>query len=303
MAIVYFKGAFVPDEEAKISIRTHAFNYGTAIFEGIRGYWNAEKEQLFVLHMEKHYERIKKNSNILMFPFSHTVAELSKITIELLKKNNHREDVYIRPLYYMSEEKLTPKVIDPICDMSIYTMPLGDYLDVSKGIKVMVSSWTRLPDSVIPARTKVTGGYVNSALGKTEALRNGFDECIMLNENGHVCEGSAENIFIVRDGKLITPQVSDSILEGITRACIMEIAQKEFGIPVVERSIGRSELYIADEIFLCGTGAQVSPVTEVDRRAVGNGEIGEISNKIKEKYFSIVKGKEANYAHWLTPVF
>jgi len=303
MAIVYFKGKFVSDEEAKVSVRTHALNYGTAIFEGIRGYWNSEQEQLFVLHMERHYQRMKKNSKILMFPFPYEPEKLSEITLELLRKNKHKEDVYIRPLQYMAEERLTPKIVDPQCDLSIYTLPLGNYLDVSKGIKVTVSSWRRLSDSSIPARTKSAGGYVNSALGKTEALNNGFDECIMLNENGNVCEGSAENIFLVRDGKLITPHVSESILEGITRDSVMDIARKEFGMPVEERAVGRSELYVADEIFLCGTGAQVSPVIEVDKRAVGDGTVGEFTGKIQKKYFDIVKGLASEYSHWLTPVF
>ncbi len=303
MSIVYFKGKFVPDQEANVSIRTHAFNYGTAIFEGIRGYWNEEKKQLYVLHLAKHYQRMKKNANLLMFPFPKSVEELSELTLELLRKNKHKENVYIRPLLYMAEERLTPKIIDPECELSMYALPLNDYIDVNKGVKVMVSSWRRLSDSVIPPMLKSTGGYVNSALGKTEALKNGYDECIMLNIDGYVCEGSAENIFLIRNGKLITPHVSESILEGITRECVIEIAERELGLKVEERRVGRAELYVSDEIFLCGTGAQVSPVIEVDGRVIGDGKLGKVTGQIQSKYFKVVKGKDPAYFNWLTPVF
>jgi branched-chain amino acid aminotransferase len=185
----------------------------------------------------------------------------------------------------------------------MYTIPLGDYIDVSSGIKVGFSSWRRINDNMIPARCKVTGGYVNSALAKTEALEHGYDEAIFLTADGFISEGSAENIFLIRDGRLITPPLSDDILEGITRDTVMELAREELGIETTERAIGRTELYIADEAFLCGTGAQVSPIAQVDKRPLGSGRIGPITAKIQALYFDVVKGKQKKYSHWLTPVY
>ncbi|MEZ0323344.1 MAG: branched-chain amino acid transaminase [Hydrogenothermaceae bacterium] len=301
MAVVYFENKFVEEEEAKISIKTNSFHYGTAVFEGIRAYYNREEDTMYGLFFKEHYQRLFQNMKILNMEIEETIDELVDITSELVKRNNYKEDVYIRPIVYFSDLAIGPKLIGYKAKIAIYTLPLGDYIDTNKGIKAKVSSWTRLNDNMIPPRLKVTGAYVNSAMAKTEALLNGADEAIVLNQNGYVAEGSAENIFIVRNGKLITPTVSEDILEGITRNAVMDIA-KDIGIPVVERSISRTELYVADEVFLCGTGAQISPVIEIDHKKIGNGEIGPITKKIRDIYFDAVRGKLEKYRHWVIPI-
>lgn len=301
MAIVYFENRFVPEEEAKISIKTNSFHYGTAVFEGIRAYYNREEDMMYGLFFKEHYQRLFQNMRILNMEIEESIDQLVEITAELVKRNNHREDVYIRPIVYFSDLAIGPKLIGYRAKIAIYTLPLGDYIDTNRGIKAKVSSWTRLNDNMIPPRLKVTGAYVNSAMAKTEALLNGADEAIVLNQNGYVSEGSAENIFIVRNGKLITPPVNDDILEGITRTAIMQIA-KDNDIPVVERSISRTELYVADEVFFCGTGAQISPVIEIDHKKIGDGEVGPITKRIKDIYFDAVRGKVERYRNWVIPI-
>lgn len=301
MAVVYFENRFVNEEEAKISIKTNSFHYGTAVFEGIRAYYNRENDTMYGLFFKEHYQRLLQNMRILNMEIEESVDQLVEITAELIKRNNHKEDIYIRPIAYFSDLAIGPKLIGYTAKIAIYTLPLGDYIDTNKGIKAKVSSWIRLSDNMIPPRLKVTGAYVNSAMAKTEALLNGADEAIVLNQRGYVSEGSAENIFIVRKGKLITPPVNDDILEGITRAAIMQIA-KDLSIEVVERSIARTELYIADEVFFCGTGAQISPVIEIDNKKIGNGEVGPITKKIKDIYFDAVRGKLEKYRDWVIPI-
>lgn len=301
MAVVYFENRFVPEEDAKISIKTNSFHYGTAVFEGIRAYYNKEEDRMYGLFFKEHYQRLFQNMRILNMEIEESIDQLVDITVELVKKNNHREDVYIRPIVYFSDLAIGPKLVGYKAKIAIYTLPLGDYIDTNKGIKAKVSSWTRLSDNMIPPRLKVTGAYVNSAMAKTEALLNGADEAIVLNQNGYVSEGSAENIFIVRNGKLITPPVNDDILEGITRTAIMQIA-RDSNIPVVERSISRTELYVADEVFFCGTGAQISPVVEIDHKKIGNGDVGTITKKIKDIYFDAVRGKVERYRDWVIPI-
>jgi branched-chain amino acid aminotransferase len=299
----FFQGRFVPISEAKISVRTHAFNYGTGVFEGIRGYWNAAEEQLYLFRMREHYERLRLSCRMLRIELRYSVDELCDITTELVARNGYREDVYVRPLAYKSQEVIGVRLHDLEDDLCIYTAPFGPYLEIEKGIRVCVSSWRRIADTMIPPQAKVTGLYVNSALAKTEANEAGFDEAIMLTQEGTVSEGSAENIFLVKDGVLITPAPSEHILIGITRATIIEIAREELGIPTIERHIGRAELYLADECFLCGTGAQISPVVEIDRRPVGNGEIGPVTRRLQELYFDIVRGRNPKYAHWCRAVY
>ena len=299
----YFNNQFVPLDEARISIRTNALHYGTGIFEGIRAYWNARRTQLFVFKMAEHYERLLRNCRVLSLRVGKDVKELCDITLELLRKNQHREDAYIRPLAYIGSEGLGPKLVGYETGFAVYTIPLGDYLDTSTGIKVGVSSWRRISDNSIPARCKVTGGYVNSALAKTEAIEQGFDEAIFLTQDGYVSEGSAENIFLIRGGTLITPDLSADILEGITRQVLIDLCREELGLEVIERSVGRSELYLCDEAFLCGTGAQVSPIIEVDRRPLSDGKIGPLTAKIQQLYFQVVKAEHEKYQHWCTPVY
>lgn len=303
MTSAYFKGQFVPVDQAKISVQNNTFQYGTGVFEGIRAYWNPHERQLYVFRLVEHYLRMLRNCRVLKLNIGKDEKELSEITVELLRKNHPETDTYIRPIAYVDSDGLGPKFVGYPTGFAMYTLPLGNYIDVSSGIKVGFSSWRRINDNTIPARCKITGGYVNSALAKTEALEHGYDEAILLTEDGFISEGSAENIFLVRGGKLITPAFSEDILEGITRETVIELAREELGIETVERPIGRTELYVADEAFLCGTGAQVSPMIEVDRRPLGNGRIGPITAKIQALYFDVVKGKQKKYLRWLTPVY
>ena len=298
----YFKGEIVPIEEAKVSIMTHALNYGTGAFEGIRAYWSDKEKQLLVFRMPEHYDRMHKSCSILKIKIPHTTEELCDITCELLKKEDYTEDTYIRPLAYKASEGIGVKLHGLEDGFCIFAVPFGRYIEKEEGARVAVSSWRRIDDNAAPARAKVSGIYINSALSKTEVMERGFDEAIVLNHDGHVSEGSAENIFLVRNGKLITPSPADNILEGITRATVMQIAKDDLGIETVERRIDRSELYIADEVFFCGTGVQVAAVIEVDGRSVGTGKIGPVTEKIRDLYFDVVKGKVAKYKSWCTPV-
>ena len=298
----YLEGDFRPLVDAKVSVMTHAFLYGTATFEGIRAYWNADEQQLYALKVTEHLERLRASCKILLMDPLPEVEAVKGIVVELLKRNAFKEDVYVRPSVYKSTKAIGVKLHGLENDLYVISVPFGDYIDTATGIRCATVATRRTSDLAIPARAKVAGNYVNSAFSKSEAGLNGFDEAIVLTEAGKVSEGSAENLFMVRGGKLVTPGVNDDILEGITRAGIIEIAA-ELGIPVVERQIDRSELYISDEIFLVGTGAQVSPVIEVDHRSVGTGKIGELTKRIQSRYFDAVRGKVPAYKHWLTPIY
>ena len=299
----FFRGEFVPLHDANINVMTHGFNYGIAVFEGIRAYWNADEEQLFALELVPHYERIRASAHLLMMEVRQSAEELADITVELLRRDGLREDVYIRPIVYKSSETIGVRLHNLDADITIFGVPFGQYIDTEGGIRAQVSSWRRTDDNAIPARGKITGAYVNGALAKSEAQLNGFDEAIVLTADGHVSEGSAENLFIVKGGTLITPAVTDNILEGITRRRLIAIARDDMGREVRERSIDRTELYGADEIFLCGTGAQISPVIEIDRRTIGNGRPGPISRELSRTYFDAVRGRLSAYRDWLTPVY
>lgn len=298
----FFEGKFVPLEEAKISVQTHAFLYGTGVFEGIRAYWVEEEEDLLIFRMREHYERLLNSCKILQIKPKYGLDELCQITIELLARNGDREDVYIRPVYYKSQLGIGVQLAGIADDFVVFSVPMGPYLDLEKGLRVKVTSWRHINDNAIPMRAKVNGAYVNAALAKSDALLDGYDESIFLTDDGHVSEGSAENLFIIRNGELITPPVTDDILEGITRATVIELAREELGLKVIERPIDRSELYIADEAFFVGTGAQVAPIAEIDRRTIGDGRIGPISRKVQQLYFDVVKGRVPKYRHWCQPV-
>jgi branched-chain amino acid aminotransferase len=299
----FFRGEFVPLRDANINVMTHGFNYGTAVFEGIRAYWNADEEQLFGLELVPHYERIRSSAALLMMEVRQSAEELADITVELLRRDGLREDVYLRPIVYKSSETIGVRLHNLDADITIFGVPFGQYIDTDGGIRAQVSSWRRTDDNAIPARGKITGAYVNGALAKSEAQLNGFDEAIVLTADGHVSEGSAENLFIVKRGVLITPAVTDNILEGITRRRIIDIARADMGHEVVERTIDRTELYGADEVFLCGTGAQISPVIEIDRRTIGSGRPGPITREMSRTYFDAVRGRLPAYRDWLTPVY
>jgi branched-chain amino acid aminotransferase len=282
---------------------THALQYGTGVFEGIRGYWSPEHEQLFLLKLREHYRRMQNSVKVLKLKIPMNLDELCETSVELIRRNNFRQDVYIRPFAFKSSEEIGVRLHNLKDSFAIYVTPFGNYVEVDGGIRCMVSSWRRIDDNVAPARAKISGIYVNSALAKTEAMENGFDEAIMLTQDGHVCEGSAENIFLLRDGKVYTPPTNDNILEGLTRLAMIELLRKELDMEVVERSIDRSELYIADEIFLCGTGAQISPVIDVDHRPIGDGQVGPVVSQLQKLYFDIVRGRNNKYSSWLTPVY
>jgi branched-chain amino acid aminotransferase len=299
----FFKKQFMPLAEAKIGILTHAFHYGTACFGGIRGNWNEEQKQLFLFRIRDHYERVNKGCRILKMNPDYSVDEMIELTIKLVEKSGYHENVYIRPLAYKSSEEIGVKLHNLEDDFLIIITTLPAYLDADKGVRCCTSSWRRVDDTMIPAKGKITGIYVNSALAKTDANEMGFDEAILLSHDGRVSEGSGENIFLVRDGKLVTPSGSDNILMGITRDTVIKLARNELDLEVVERSIDRSELYLAEEAFFSGTAAHVTPIVEVDRRLVGNGDIGKITKELQRLYFDVIVGKNPKYLHWCTPAY
>jgi branched-chain amino acid aminotransferase len=299
----YFEGRIVPMSEAKVSIATHALHYGTACFEGIRGYWNAQQEQLYLLKMREHYERMAHSWNTLRMRPQESIDDLCRITVELVRQHGYRQDVYVRPITYKAARtiKLTLSSLEDAT--AIYTFAMGNYVDISSGLNVCTSSWRRANSNAMPVRAKVTGAYINSSLAVDDASAAGFDEAIMLTHDGTVSEGSSCNLFIMRNGRLATPALSEDILEGVTRNALIELIREEFGMTVEERRIDRTELYAADEIFLCGTGVQVSPVSSVDRRTVGTGKPGPFAMKLQALYLSACRGENEKYRSWVTPVY
>jgi len=299
--ICHFEGEYVPMRDARVSIMTHAFMYGTAVFEGIRAYWNEEAGTLYGLKVREHVQRLRKNASLLLMESLPSVDDLTAIVVETVRRNGFREDVYVRPSYYKSTRAIGVKLHHLEHELYVITIPFGNYVDTDKGCRLMTSSWRRNSDVAIPARGKIVGGYVNMAFQKSEAELNGFDEALVLTADGHASEASAANLFIIRDGILLTPPVSDDILEGVTRAAMIELARNE-GLTIEVRSIDRSEIYMADEMFLCGTGVQVSPVYELDHRSIGSGTVGPITRHLRGRYFDAVRGRLPEYAHWLTPI-
>lgn len=298
----WFQKRIVPLEEARIPVMTHAFLYGTAVFEGIRGNWSDERGEVLLFRVEEHYERLKQSAHIMHVGLPQSAAELTDITTRVVGKCGFREDVYLRPIAYKSGEVIGPKMHDVADDFLLFVLPFGNYLDLDAGIRCQTSTWRRVQDTSIPARAKVNGLYVNSALAKTEAMQNGFDEAIMLNDDGHVSEGSGENLVMARHGRLITPERSDNVLEGITLSSVLQLARDELGLEIIERTIDRTELYIADEVFLTGTAAHVSPVVELDHRNIGSGGVGPVTAQLQKLFFDCIRGRNPKYAQWVTPV-
>ncbi|MBI2848440.1 MAG: branched-chain amino acid transaminase, partial [Chloroflexi bacterium] len=276
--------------------------YGTALFEGIRGNWNSEQRQIYIFRMKEHYERMLNGCRVLKINMPYSVEHLCQITVQLVEKCGFQEDIYIRPLAYKSSESMGVRLHDLESDFLVFAIPWGRYIDVDKA-RCVISSWRRPDPNVIPPQIKVAGLYVNNAFAKTDAIENGFDEAIMLSPDGHISEGSGENIFLVIDGKLVTPPSYNSILMGITRNTVIELAQKELGIGTIERPIDRGELYTAQECFLTGTAANITPVAEVDHRKIGDGEIGEVTRKIQKLYADVVRGMNTKYLKWCTPAY
>ena len=302
-AYAYFQKQFVPLAEAKLGIMTHAFLYGTAVFEGIRGNWNDKEQQVYLFRVKEHYARLRKSCRIVRIDLPYSDEELQSITTRLVEMCGYGEDVYVRPIAYKSSEVVGVRLHDLEDDFLIFVVPFGPYLDIDKGARCCTSSWRRVEDTSIPARAKINGIYVNSALAKTEAQLNGFDEAIMLDERGHVSEGSGENIFIVDGERLITPPPSSNILVGITRDTVITLARHELGMETVERDIDRSELYAAEECFMTGTAAHVTPVVELDHRPIGSGKMGPVAERLVRLYFDIITGRNPKYVSWCTPCY
>jgi branched-chain amino acid aminotransferase len=298
----YFQGKIVPYSEAKVGVATHALNYGTAVFGGIRAYWNEEKERLFVFRPMDHYRRFLNSCRLLCMDVKHTAETLTDLTLELLRKDAYRQDIYIRPLAYKAEEGIGVRLHDLKEDLTIFALPFGKYVKNDTSAHVTISSWRRIDDNVIPARGKISGAYASSALIKTDAARAGFDEALVLTQEGHLAEGSAMNILMVRDGVLVTPPITDNILEGITRRSVMELARNELGLTVVERPIDRSEVYLCEELILTGTAAEITVVTKVDYRPIGKGVMGPIGGQLRALFQDALRAKNPKYIHWNVPV-
>lgn len=300
--ITYFQGNFVPTEQANLSVKNHSFLYGTALFEGIRGYWLPEKGCASVFRMREHYERILTNSRIFFMTPEATLDELMDLTTELVRRNAHQQDFYIRFTLYKSGVSIGPYLDKVKTDFTIWTHPLGDYVNINDGLHVTISAWRRVDDNAIPPCAKASGAYMNTAIMITDAKRKGFDEVIALTQEGNVSEGSAMNIFLVRKGKLVTPPITENILEGVTRDSIITLARNELGLEVEERTIDRTELYRCEEAFFTGTAAQVAPITKIDHRPVGDGKIGKITQAVQQLYFDVVKNNHPKYSDWCTLV-
>lgn len=295
----YFKKKIIPLEQANINVMTNFIHYGTGVFEGIRGNWNKQKHQLYLFRLKEHYERMLRGCQILNIDMPYSLEELCDITVKVTVKSAFEEDIYVRPVAYKSSETLGVRLHNLESDFFVFVFPWGPYLDTDRA-RCVVSSW-RFPKEV--PRQKLTGLYVTNALAKTEAVSAGFDEAIMLNADGYVAEGSGENIFLLKGGSLITPPGSDGPLIGITRNTVIQLAKNELGIDTIERHVDRIELYSADEIFLTGTAAHITPVAEIDRRKIAGGEIGPVTKKLQKLYVDVILNKNAKYTSWCTPVY
>ena len=300
---VFFNGRVVPYSEVKFGVLTHALNYGTAVFGGLRAYWNEDEKQLFVFRPTDHFRRFLQSAKLLCMSLQPSGDDLVKGLVELIRTEGHKEDLYIRPLAFYSDEMIGVRLHDLTAEVSIVVMPFGAYNKNEENMHVTISSWRRVDDNTIPARGKIAGAYVNSAFVKTDAVRAGFDEAIVLNADGHISEGSAANFFMLRNGVLATPPITANVLEGITRRTVIQLVRDELKMEVQEREIDRTELYLADEAFYCGTGAQISAITAVDHRPIGTGEMGDITARLRKLYFDVVRGKVAKYREWCHPVY
>jgi branched-chain amino acid aminotransferase len=299
----FFKGRIVPYSEAKVGVMTHALNYGTGVFGGVRGYWNADDEQLYVFRPLDHFNRLLSSAKIIVAEVGYSSEELRDITLDLLRHEEYREDIYIRPLIYKADELVGVRLHDLHDEITIFSIPFTRYIEKDEGAHLTFSSWRRIDDNAIPARGKLSGAYINSALIKTDAHRAGFDDALVLTNEGHLSEGSAMNVFIVRDGVVITPPVTENILEGITRRTMITLAQQELELEVVERPIDRTEVYLCDELFITGTAAQVTAATMIDHRPIADGVMGPITAQLRKLYDDVVRGRLSEYRHWNAPVY
>ncbi|MGH7903213.1 MAG: branched-chain amino acid transaminase [Candidatus Dormibacteraceae bacterium] len=300
--LAYFEGEFVPLSQARIPITTHAFNYGTGCFEGIRAYWNQERRQLYVLRLREHLERLVRSARILKLDFEADLPALESLMRELLARNGYQQDAYLRPIVYKAGSTIKVALTGIETGFCAYTIPMGDYLDIERGLTLTISAWRRIEDNAIPARGKPTGAYINAAMASDEARLKGFDEAVMLTSDGHVAEASSANLFLFESGVLVTPETADEILVGVTRGCVVELA-RHLGYGVEVRRVDRSELLSAEEVFLCGTGVQIAPVVGIDGRPVGGGRPGEVTMSLQRAYLDIVRGVRTDFDEWRTPVY
>jgi branched-chain amino acid aminotransferase len=301
--LVYYRGRVVPYADARIGLLTHALNYGTAVFGGLRGHWNEEEQELFVFRPLDHFRRFLDSARLLRMELALTPDDLWAGLRALLREQGTRTDCYIRALAFYGDETLGVRLHGLTPDVSIVALPLGPFVANDENAHACISSWQRISDNVLPARGKIAGGYVSSALAKSDAQLAGFDEALVLNDDGHVCEGSVENLFVVRGGVVVTPPVTQDILEGITRRSVMQLLRQDFGVEVVERPIDRTEVYLADEVFLTGTGVQVVAVTRVDNRAIGTGRMGAVAERLRPAMADVVRGRDPKRREWCAPVF
>jgi len=299
----YFKGKIVPYAEAKVGVLTHGLNYGTAVFAGMRAYWNEEEQQLFLFRPLDHFKRFLNSTKLMCMDLGQTPESLTQLTIDLLRVDGYQRDIYIRPLAYKADEIVGVKLHDLIDEFSIVALPFDRYVKNDTNAHVTVSSWRRVDDNAIPARGKIAGAYANSAFIKTDAVRAGFDEALVLTQEGHISEGSAMNIFILQGNTLVTPPVTENILEGITRRSVAELARQELGLTIVERPIDRTEVYLCDELFLTGTAAQITVVTRVDYRPIGAGVMGPVAGRLRELYDATLRGRLPSYRHWNMAIY
>ena len=299
----YFSGKIVPYGEAKVGVLTHALNYGTAAFGGLRAYWNAQQEQLYLFRPRDHYRRFLNSAKLILLEVDHTPDSLVDITLELLRMENYRRNIYVRPLAFMSDEIIGVRLHDLHSELSIVAIPIERYIQNDTDAHVTISSWRRVDDNMIPARGKIAGAYANSALIKTDAVQSGFDEALVLTHDGHISECSAMNVFMIREGVVVTPPVTENILEGITRRSVIELLQQELGMQVAERPIDRTEIYICDEFFITGTAAEVTAVTRVDHRPIGSGKMGPVTTQLRQVFADVVYGRNPKYQHWNLPVY
>ena len=303
MGVTWHRTAFVDDGDATVNVRAKALNYGLGCFGGIRAYWSDARRELFVFRLQDHVERLVESARILGLESPFPPARIAEIVLELLRRNERRADTYVRPLIFVDSDELSPTMTDVPVSLSVYCLPMGRYF-AHESIHCCISSWRRVADNAIPARAKPTAAYLNSALARAEARRNGFDEAIFLTDAGDVSEGSAEHLFLFRRDQLVSPPSTADNLEGITRRSIIEIARAApLGMDFVERRISRTELYVADEVFLCGTGAEVTPVSRIDHRRIGDGKVGRVTRAISERVHAVTRGNEESFAHWLVPAW
>lgn len=297
---IWYDGELVPWEQPVVHVsQGHIFAH--SIFEGIRAYWNAKQERLSIFRLDAHLQRFYRSIKLMRMETPFTIEQVTRASADILRANGYREDTYVFPTAFFDPVVYLSKMVGPT-HMFINTFPHASKLDRTTGYKCCISSWTRINDNIMPARVKCWANYRNSAIAWTDATLKGFDEAIMLNTRGKVCEAPGACAMMIQNGILVTPPVTSDILESVTRATILQIGREVLELEVIERDIDRTELYTADEIFLCGTGAEVSPVASIDHYTVGDGGIGPITQQFRKAYNDIIRGIDTRYAEWRTPV-